>query len=29
MVVGCTHVTSFLNEDKIKNGCNQRFMNAL
>jgi len=29
MVVGCTPVTSLLNEVKIKNGCNQRFMNAL
>lgn len=29
MVVGCTPVTSLLNEDKIKKGYNQRFMNAL
>jgi len=29
MVVGCIPVTSLLNEDKIKNGYNQQFINAL
>jgi len=29
MVIGYIPVTSLQNEDKIKNGYNQRFMNSL